>query len=287
VQRLPIERVSRASAEQRKGRCGRVSEGVCVRLYSEEDFNSRAEFTEPEILRTNLAAVILQMMALKLGAVQDFPFLEPPDYRQVRDGYQTLHELGAIDENNQITPLGHDLSRLPVDPRIARMVLAARDEECLDEVLVIAAALSVQDPRERPMDRQDVADAAHARFRDERSDFLSFLKLWDSYHEQAEHLSHGKLRKWCKEQFLSYVRMREWKDIHQQLHQIAAEMGLKRGGGGRMGGETLTPSSRPRREGGREGGGEGRSPNANRRSQIAGPQDPSPLPFPRSTGARE
>ena len=226
VQRLPVERVSRASAEQRKGRCGRVSEGVCVRLYSEDDFNSRPEFTEPEILRTNLAAVILQMMSLRLGAVQDFPFLEPPDYRQVRDGYQTLHELGAIDENNQITPMGHDLSRLPTDPRIARMVLAARDEDCLDEVLIIAAALSVQDPRERPLDRQDVADAAHAKFKDERSDFLGFVKLWNSFHEQAEHLSGSKLRKWCKEHFLSYVRMREWKDVHQQLHQVVSEMGL-------------------------------------------------------------
>ena len=150
VQRLPIEPISRASADQRKGRCGRVGPGVCVRLYSEEDFNTREEFTPPEILRTNLASVILQMKSLRLGEIQDFPFIEPPDYRQIKDGYQTLHELGAIDENNQMTPLGGQLARLPIDPRIGRMVLAAREEGCLDDVLVIASALTVQDPRERP-----------------------------------------------------------------------------------------------------------------------------------------
>src|SRR5687768_4041215 len=213
VQRLPIERISRASADQRKGRCGRVSEGVCIRLYSEEDFESRPQFTEPEILRTSLASVILQMKYLRLGDLQMFPFVEPPDYRAVRDGYQTLYELGAIEpERNDLTPVGQALARLPIDPRIGRMVLAAADEDCMDEVLVIASALAVQDPRERPLDKQEAADEAHRKFRDERSDFLGFLKLWDFYHGQAEHLSTNKLRKLCQANFLSFVRMREWQD---------------------------------------------------------------------------
>src|SRR4051812_3914632 len=228
VQRLPIERISQASADQRKGRCGRVSEGVCIRLYSEEDFGSRPKYTDPEILRTNLASVILQMKYLRLGMVQEFPFVEPPDYRSIRDGYATLHELGAIDERNELTPLGYQLARLPVDPRIGRMVLAARDENCLDEVLVIAAALSVQDPRERPMDKANEADEAHRKFRDDGSDFLGFLKLWDFYHEQAKHLSGSKLRKLCQANFLSFVRMREWHDVHNQLKEVVSEMGLYR-----------------------------------------------------------
>ncbi|MGB7161022.1 MAG: ATP-dependent RNA helicase HrpA, partial [Tepidisphaeraceae bacterium] len=244
VQRLPIERVSQASADQRKGRCGRVAEGICVRLYSEEDFLSRPRFTEPEILRTNLAAVILQMKALKLGEVQDFPFVEPPDYRAIKDGYQTLHELGAIDDRNELTDIGWALSKLPIDPRIGRMILAARDENCMDEVLVIAAALSVQDPRERPMDKQEAADAAHAQFRDENSDFVGFLKLWQFYHGQAEQLSHSKLRKMCQTNFLSFVRMREWHDIHQQLHGLVGEMGLQRGPRASVG---ATPASRSTR----------------------------------------
>jgi len=227
VQRLPIERVSQASADQRKGRCGRVSEGVCVRLYSEEDFLARPQFTDPEILRTNLASVILQMKALRLGDVQDFPFVEPPDYRQIRDGYQTLNELGAVDEHNQITPLGRDLARLPVDPRIARMILAANDENALREVLVIAAALSVQDPRERPLDAQQAADAAHAQWKDERSDFLAFLKLWTTAGERQDALSNSQYRKWCKAQFLSYIRMREWADVHRQLHELVTEFGFR------------------------------------------------------------
>ena len=224
VQRLPIERISRASANQRAGRCGRVSEGVCIRLYSEQDFTARPEFTEPEILRTNLASVILQMKFLRLGDIQDFPFVEPPDYRAIKDGFQTLHELGAIDENNELTVLGAHLARLPIDPRLARMILAARDENCLDEVLIIAAALSVQDPRERPMDKQELADAAHAKFRDERSDFVEFLNLWHWYHEQARHVSGSKLRKLCRDNFLSWVRMREWHDIHGQLNGLVAEL---------------------------------------------------------------
>ncbi len=231
VQRLPVERVSQASADQRKGRCGRVSEGVCVRLYSEEDYQSRPKYTDPEILRTNLASVILQMKYLRLGTVQDFPFVEPPDYRSIRDGYATLHELGAIDERNELTPLGNQLARLPVDPRIARMILAAREEGCLDEVLVIASALSVQDPRERPMDKQAEADEAHRKFREPNSDFLAFLRLWDFYHGQAKHLSTSKLRKLCQANFLSFVRMREWHDIHNQLKEVMGEMGLYRAGG--------------------------------------------------------
>src|SRR4051812_19398513 len=226
VQRLPVEKVSQASADQRKGRCGRVSEGVCIRLYSEEDFAARERYTDPEILRTNLASVILQMKYLRLGAVQDFSFVEPPDYRAIRDGYATLHELGAIDEKNELTPLGGHLARLPVDPRIARMVLAARDENCLDEVLIIAAALSVQDPRERPMDRQNEADEAHRKFRDESSDFLGYLKLWDFYHDHARHLSTSKMRKLCQTNFLGFCRMREWQGVRGQLKEVVGEMGL-------------------------------------------------------------
>ena len=228
VQRLPIEKVSRASADQRKGRCGRVSEGVCVRLYSQEDFEGRAEFTEPEIWRTNLASVILQMTSLKLGEVNDFPFVEPPEYRMIRDGYQTLHEIGAMDEDNALTPVGRQLAKLPIDPRLGRMVLAARDENCLEEVLIITAALSVQDPRERPMDKQELADTTHAPFRDENSDFISYLKLWRWYHEQASHLSASRLRRVCADNFLSYFRLREWHDTHQQLRQLVKEMELAR-----------------------------------------------------------
>jgi ATP-dependent helicase HrpA len=229
VQRLPVERISRASADQRKGRCGRVREGVCIRLYSDEDYESRPQFTDPEILRTSLASVILQMKYLRLGDLHEFPFLEPPDYRAVRDGYQTLHELGAIEpERNELTAIGQALARLPIDPRIGRMILAAADEDCLDDVLIIASALSVQDPRERPLDKQEAADEAHRKFKDERSDFIGYLKLWDFYHTQAAQLSTSKLRKLCQTTFLSFVRMREWHDVHQQLHALVSEMGLTR-----------------------------------------------------------
>ena len=228
VQRLHIEAVSKASADQRKGRCGRVSEGICIRFYTEASYAARPRFTDPEILRTNLASVILQMKALRLGEVQDFPFLEPPDYRAVRDGFATLHELGAIDADNRLTPLGAALARLPNDPRIGRMVLAAREEGVMDEVLVIASALAVQDPRERPIEKQEAADAAHAKFRDETSDFLGYLKLWDWYRQNVRHLSQSKMRKLCQENFLSYVRMREWHEVHQQLHSLVTEMGLHR-----------------------------------------------------------
>lgn len=242
VQRLPIEPVSQAAADQRKGRCGRVGPGVCIRLYSEEDFLDRPRFTEPEVLRTNLANVILQMKSMKLGEVVDFPFVDAPESRLIRDGYDTLHELGAVDERGDLTVLGIELAKLPVDPRIGRMLLAASKEHCMAEVLVIAAALSVQDPRERPLDKQDAADEAHKRFitippgKDGRlgdprdaSDFITLLNLWRAYQAVSEHLSHSKLRKWCHEQFLSFVRMREWRDIHMQLHALVAEMGMMGG----------------------------------------------------------
>jgi ATP-dependent helicase HrpA len=169
------------------------------------------------------------MTALRLGQVQEFPFIAPPDYRAIKDGYQTLHELGAIDDRNELTDVGRALARLPIDPRIGRMILAAADEGVLEEVLIIASALSIQDPRERPMDKQELSDAAHSKFRDENSDFVGYLKLWDFYHENARHLSGSKLRKLCQENFLSYVRMREWHDVHQQLHALVAELGIGRG----------------------------------------------------------
>ena len=224
VQRLPIERVSRASADQRKGRCGRVSEGVCIRLYSQSDYDSRPQFTDPEILRTNLASVILQMKAYGLGEIQDFGFIDPPDYRAVRDGFATLHELGAIDETNELTPTGRQLARLPVDPRLGRMILSARQQGCLRDVLIIAAALGVQDPRLRPADKAEAADAAHAAWRDADSDFLSFLKLWRALGEQSRELGAGKLRAWCRDSFLSYSRLREWQDVHRQLLEMSAEL---------------------------------------------------------------
>ena len=227
VQRLPIEPISQASADQRKGRCGRVSEGVCIRLYSEADFLSRAQFTEPEVLRTNLAAVILQMKSARLGEIEHFPFIERPDSRLIRDGYLTLHELGAVTEENDLTPLGKQLGKLPVDPRLARMILAGNEGNCLSEVLIIAAALSVQDPRDRPQELQQVADEAHKQFISENGDFLTYLNIWDFFREKSKHLSNSQLRKQCKQQFLSYLRLREWHEVHHQLHTVAVEMGLR------------------------------------------------------------
>ena len=249
VQRLPVEKVSRASADQRKGRCGRIGPGVCVRLYSEEDFAARPAYTDPEVLRTNLSAVILQMKAFGLGNVQDFPFVDPPDYRAVRDGYATLHELGAIDEQNELTRIGHQLARLPVDPKLGRMVLAAIEEDCVEEVLVIASALAVQDPRERPMDKAAEADAAHAPFRDEQSDFVSYLKLWHAFHDRQKHLSGSKLRKWCQASFVSWVRMREWHDVHAQLKEVTGELGLlnaRRAGPAGPSGPATSPAAQVR-----------------------------------------
>ncbi|BBL70769.1 ATP-dependent helicase [Methylogaea oryzae] len=220
LQRLPIEKVSQASANQRAGRCGRIGPGICIRLYSEEDYRARPEFTEPEILRTNLAAVILQMRSLGLGDIAAFPFIEPPDERLIRDGVKTLQELGALDEQQNLTAVGRQLAKLPLDPRLGRMLVAAAKYNCLTEVAAIAAALSLQDPRERPMDKTQAADQAHAKFKHEQSDFLGLYNLWVAYHEQKPHLSNSKLRGWCRENFLSYIRMREWEDIHHQINQL-------------------------------------------------------------------
>ncbi|MCP5159506.1 MAG: ATP-dependent RNA helicase HrpA [Gammaproteobacteria bacterium] len=227
IQRLPIEKISQASAQQRAGRCGRVMSGTCVRLYSEEDFQSRPAFTDPEILRTHLAAVILQMCALNLGRPEDFPFVDPPDSRQISDGFRLLFELQAVDEQRGITELGRRLAKLPVDPRLGRMLLAAQREGGLREVLIIVAALAIQDPRERPLDKQQAADEKHRRFRDEQSDFLALLKLWDYYHEQVRQRSKNQLRNLCQADFLSFVRMREWHDLHQELLGRVTEMGMR------------------------------------------------------------
>ena len=227
VQRLPIEPISQASADQRKGRCGRIGPGVCIRLYSEEDFLSRDRFTPPEIQRTNLAAVILQTISLNLGNLEEFPFLDPPKSSVIRDGYKTLFELGALDEKERLTDIGRQLSRLPADPRIGRMILAGQAENCLHEVLIIASALELQDPRERPVEKQQAADAAHEKFRHEDSDFLSYLKLWDFYHKLRSDVSRSRLRKACQQHFLSYNRLREWADIYQQLLRLVEEAGFK------------------------------------------------------------
>lgn len=226
VQRLPIEAVSQASANQRKGRCGRVEPGICVRLYSEEDFLGRPEFTDPEILRTNLAAVILQMLHLRLGDIADFPFIEPPDGKAVSDGFTLLQELSAVNREGQLTPLGRQLARLPVDPRLGRMLLEAAHQGSLDEVLLITSALSVQDPRERPMDRQQAADQAHAQWKDADSDFAALVNLWRGFEEQRQALGSNALRTWCRKNFLNYMRLREWRDAHRQLTLICRELKL-------------------------------------------------------------
>ncbi len=217
VQRLPIEPISQASANQRQGRCGRVEAGVCIRLYSQQDFLARPEFTDPEIKRTNLAAVILQMLQLRLGEVDKFPFIDPPDSRMVRDGYKLLEELGAVSTQGRITAIGRQMARLPVDPRMGRMVLAAHKLGSLEQVLVIASALTVQDPRERPTDKQQQSDQQHARFRHPKSDFMAWLNLWRYYEEQRQSLSQNQLRKLCQREFLSFMRMREWREVHAQL----------------------------------------------------------------------
>ncbi len=227
VQRLPIEKISQSSANQRSGRCGRVAAGVAIRLYDEDDFKNRSEFTDPEIIRTNLASVILQMAALRLGDTAKFPFINPPPQKMINDGYRLLAELNAVDKNQRLTETGRQLAKLPIDPRIARMILAGQQLNCLSETLIIASALSIQDPRERPMDKQQAADEAHSRFKDEQSDFLSYLKLWQHYHDQKKHLSQNKLRKYCREHFLSFLRLREWHDIHQQLRVQVTQMGFK------------------------------------------------------------
>ena len=227
VEQLHVEKISQAAARQRSGRCGRVSAGVCIRLFSEEDFNSRTEFTDPEIVRSNLAAVILRMAALKLGDVAAFPFLEMPDSRYINDGFQVLLELGAVNEHNGLTKLGEQMARLPIDPKIARILLAAKKHDCMAEILVIASALSIQDPRERPLEARDAAAKAHERFTDKQSDFLAYLNIWDSFQrERDKGLSNKQLVQWCRQYFLSHLRMREWRELHHQLAQTAIEMGL-------------------------------------------------------------
>ncbi|MFF7759864.1 ATP-dependent RNA helicase HrpA [Streptomyces griseorubiginosus] len=231
VQRLPIEAISQASANQRKGRCGRTSDGICIRLYSEEDFEARPEFTDAEILRTNLASVILQMTAAGLGDIEKFPFIDPPDHRNIRDGVQLLQELGALDPSEKdvrkrLTQTGRKLAQLPVDPRLARMVLEADKNGCVREVMVIAAALSIQDPRERPADKQTQADQQHARFKDETSDFLAYLNLWRYVREQQKERGSSSFRRMCKQEYLNFLRIREWQDIYTQLRTVAKQMGI-------------------------------------------------------------
>ncbi|KJG19219.1 ATP-dependent helicase HrpA [Photobacterium angustum] len=235
VQRLPIEAISQASANQRMGRCGRVQEGICIRLYSEEDFLSRPEFTDPEILRTNLASVILQMTAIGLGDIQAFPFVEAPDNRNIQDGIRLLEELGAInskatDPRKRLSPMGRQLARLPIDPRLSRMVLEAPKLGALREVMIIASALSIQDPRERPSDKQQQSDEKHRRFNDKDSDFVAFVNLWNYVQEQQKELSSNQFRRLCKKEYLNYLRIREWQDIYFQVNQVIKELELKMNG---------------------------------------------------------
>jgi ATP-dependent helicase HrpA len=228
IQRLQVEPISQASARQRRGRCGREAAGVCIRLYDEADLEARPAYTDPEIRRTNLASVILQMETLALGSLEAFPFLDPPDTRFISDGYRLLQELGAVDAQRRITDLGRRLARLPIDPRLARMLFAAGKLDCLREILVIAAALSIRDPRERPADAAGAADERHAAWRHGRSDFLSLLKLWQCWQERRKHDSGSAQRRWCKESFISFLRLREWEDVHRQLVGIVQEMRMRR-----------------------------------------------------------
>jgi len=228
VEQLQVESISQAAANQRAGRCGRVADGICIRLYEESDYQARARFTDPEILRSSLASVILRMKSLHLTAIESFPFLEPPPGRAIADGYQLLNELGAVDDDNALTPLGRELARLPLDPRVGRMILAARDQQSLREVLIIASALSVQDPRDRPIEAQEQADQAHRRFADERSEFLQWLKIWAWFEEAVAHKkSNRQLIDACRQNFLSHLRLREWRDVHSQLLTVVREHGWR------------------------------------------------------------
>ncbi|MFP5441716.1 MAG: ATP-dependent RNA helicase HrpA [Gammaproteobacteria bacterium] len=227
VQRLPIEAISQASARQRAGRCGRIAAGTCFRLYDEQDFLARPAFTDPEIRRTNLASVILQMIALGLGELEEFPFIDPPERRYVQDGWKLLAELGAVDAQRQLTATGRQLARLPLDPRLARMLVEAARLGAMAEVLVIASALAVQDPRERPHDRQQAADEAHAQFADKESDFLWFVNAWRAWDAQRQELGSSELRRWCERHYLSFLRLREWRETHHQLRLVCQELGLR------------------------------------------------------------
>ena len=227
IQRLPIEPISRASADQRMGRCGRVAPGLCIRLYSEADYSERPAYTDPEILRTNLASVILRMAELGLGAIEDFPFPDAPDPRLVRDGYRLLRDLGAVDDAQAITRLGRRMARLPVDPRLARVLFAGTEHGCLAEALVLAAGLSIPDPRERPAGGEAAADARHASLGDPTSDFIGYLRLWQAYRAQRQHASSRQQRRWCRDEYLSFTRMREWHDLHQELRGLVHDMGLR------------------------------------------------------------
>ncbi|ACB64546.1 ATP-dependent helicase HrpA [Burkholderia ambifaria MC40-6] len=228
VEQLQVESISQAAANQRAGRCGRVADGVCIRLYEESDYQARARFTDPEILRSSLASVILRMKSLHLTEIESFPFLEPPPGRAIADGYQLLNELGAVDDDNALTPLGRELARLPLDPRVGRMILGARDQQSLREVLIIASALSVQDPRDRPIEAQEQADQAHRRFADERSEFLQWLKIWAWFEEAVAHKkSNRQLIDACRQNFLSHLRLREWRDVHSQLLTVVREHGWR------------------------------------------------------------
>ncbi len=228
VEQLQVESISQAAANQRAGRCGRVADGICIRLYEESDYQGRVRFTDPEILRSSLASVILRMKSLHLTAIETFPFIEPPPGRAIADGYQLLNELGAVDDDNELTPLGRELARLPLDPRVGRMILAARDQQALKEVLIIASALSVQDPRDRPIEAQEQADQAHRRFADERSEFLQWLKIWNWFEEAIAHKkSNRQLEDECRKNFLSQFRLREWRDVHSQLLTVVREHGWR------------------------------------------------------------
>ncbi|MDO7636195.1 MAG: ATP-dependent RNA helicase HrpA, partial [Porticoccaceae bacterium] len=226
VQRLPIEPISQASANQRAGRCGRVSEGVCYRLYGEDDFNARAEFTDPEIVRTNLAAVILQMLHLKIGDIRNFPFVDAPDSRMISDGFKLLEELQAVTADGQLSPLGKRMVNIPLDPRFSRMLLESAKNGCLAEVLIITTGLSIQDPRERPADKQQAADQCHKQWQDPESDFISLLNLWRHFEEQRQTLSSNQFSRYCKSNYVSYLRMREWRDLHHQVHSACRDLKL-------------------------------------------------------------
>lgn len=226
IQRLPIEAISRASADQRAGRCGRLCPGTCVRLYSEADYLSRPEFTDTEITRTNLASVILQMLMLRLGEIESFPFVDPPQAVAINDGFQVLEELGAVNSSKRITQLGRKMARFPVDPRFGRILLAAAERHCLSEILIIVSALSIQDPRERPLQHQQAADALHARFKHPESDFLAWVNLWNFYEEERQDIGRNRLGKFCRKNFLSWLRMGEWRDVHRQLRLVSQDLAL-------------------------------------------------------------